>query len=661
MARAIAPAAILLIAALALPSCGLNAPSTPGDVRSKPGPNSGIMRRAPATTPAAPAPLGLPPAATLRTIAIAEDERRYEPLKKLLTDRSPEVRARVALAVGRLQDSTAVPDLLPLLNDVTPEVRREAVFALGQTGHPSARTPIEARLKDKDAEVVELSIEALGKLGDKAATPAITPFLANGTVGQRSEAAVAMWRLADSTALPALLAAHNDPDPEVRYRVLYALEKQVSPQRVVLVAGLHLNDPEWQVRAQTVRTMGRQKSTRATAYLIGAMRDPEPGVVVNAIRGLVQIADSTTRSQGPALARALGHANPYVRVTAATALAERFAWGPLDSTARAAALDSLRIHLKDSDAATRGACARTLLIRKDGGSWTPIVSMLNEDRSMYTRAAILAAWPAGTPAPLKAELDEGRTLFERMTAADRLGELKERSALPRLRSGLNDRSALFVASCAGALAALGDTASVPALARAWDERAGDADADARIAIRDALRDLAGKAYADSLEKVHPAKNGTPASYPSDFATLPTAKGAILHTTAGDIEWAFYRREAPQTVKNFVRLAEKGYFNELNLHRVVPNFVIQDGDPTGTGSGGPGYTIRCEYNRLRYGPGMVGMALSGKDTGGSQWFITHSPQPHLNGKYTIFARVVRGQDVVWRIVQGDQVRRVEILK
>jgi len=642
------------------PSCGMNAPS-PSDPRSQPGPDSGIRRRAPATTPAPPAPLGLPTAATLRTIAIAEDQRRYGDgeLRKLLADRSPAVRARTALAVGRLQDSTAVPDLLPLLADPSAEVRREAVFALGQIGHRSARAAIEPKLKDTDAETVELAIEALGKLGDKAATAAITPFLQTGTVGERGEAAVALWRLADSTALPALLYAHSDPDPEVRWRVLYALEKQVSPQRVALVAGLHLNDVEDQVRAQAVRTMGRQKSMRATAYLMGALRDRATPVVVNAIRALQLTADSTTRGLGPALARSLGHPDPYVRATAATALAERFAWVPLDSAGRTAALDSLRTHLHDPDAATRGACARALLVRHDAASWTPIRSMLGDDPSVYTRTAILAAWPPGTPAPLREQLDRGRTLFERMTAADRLGELKDHAAVPRLRAGLADSSALFVASCAGALAALGDSASVPALAHAWAERAGEADADARIGIRDALRDLAGRAYADSLERTHPPHNALPGQYPPDFATLPTAKGAILHTTAGDIEWAFYDREAPQTVKNFVRLAGKGYFDGLVIHRVVPNFVIQDGDPTGTGSGGPGYTIRCEYNRLRYGPGMVGMALSGKDTGGSQWFITHSPQPHLNGRYTIFAHVVRGMDVVSRIVQGDRVTKVEV--
>jgi cyclophilin family peptidyl-prolyl cis-trans isomerase len=136
--------------------------------------------------------------------------------------------------------------------------------------------------------------------------------------------------------------------------------------------------------------------------------------------------------------------------------------------------------------------------------------------------------------------------------------------------------------------------------------------------------------------------------------------ALLHTSAGDMEWAFDGDVAQQTVKNFVKLAQKGYFDSLRVHRVVPDFVIQDGDPTGTGSGGPGWTIRCEYNQLRYEAGMVGMALSGKDTGGSQWFVTLSPQPHLNGRYTIFAHVTRGLDVARRVTQGATVYRVEVL-
>jgi peptidyl-prolyl cis-trans isomerase B (cyclophilin B) len=109
------------------------------------------------------------------------------------------------------------------------------------------------------------------------------------------------------------------------------------------------------------------------------------------------------------------------------------------------------------------------------------------------------------------------------------------------------------------------------------------------------------------------------------------------------------------------LAKNGFYDGLNFMRVVPNFVIQGGDPRGDTNGGPGYQIRCEINRVEYGTGYVGMALSGKDTGGSQFFITHSPQPHLDGGYTIFGRVVSGMDVVNRIARGDVIERIEILE
>src|SRR5262249_19846049 len=170
---------------------------------------------------------------------------------------------------------------------------------------------------------------------------------------------------------------------------------------------------------------------------------------------------------------------------------------------------------------------------------------------------------------------------------------------------------------------------------------------------------AGRAYADSVERANPTPvSGDPASDAAAPAT--PAKRAVLHTSAGDIEWTFDTALAPGTVRNFQRLARDHYFDGLKVHRVVPDFVIQDGAPTGTGSGGPGYSIRCEYNALRYEAGMVGMALSGKDTGGSQWFVTLSPQPHLNGRYTIFAHVTRGLDVAKRITQGATVQRVELL-
>jgi len=109
----------------------------------------------------------------------------------------------------------------------------------------------------------------------------------------------------------------------------------------------------------------------------------------------------------------------------------------------------------------------------------------------------------------------------------------------------------------------------------------------------------------------------------------------------------------------VQLARSGFFNNLAFHRVVPNFVIQGGDPRGDGNGGPGYQIRCEINELPYERGAVGMALSGKDTGGSQWFVTHSAQPHLDGGYTVFGRVREGMDIVDQIARGDRILSVTI--
>ena len=116
-------------------------------------------------------------------------------------------------------------------------------------------------------------------------------------------------------------------------------------------------------------------------------------------------------------------------------------------------------------------------------------------------------------------------------------------------------------------------------------------------------------------------------------------------------------EAPLTVAAFLSLVERHYFDGSRWHRVVPNFVVQDGDPRGDGWGGPGFALRDEANPVRYATGSVGMALSGADTGGSQFFITHSPQPHLDGVYTVFGRVVAGFDVLTTIAQGDDIRSI----
>jgi cyclophilin family peptidyl-prolyl cis-trans isomerase len=227
-----------------------------------------------------------------------------------------------------------------------------------------------------------------------------------------------------------------------------------------------------------------------------------------------------------------------------------------------------------------------------------------------------------------------------------------------------------------------------ALAAAWPQATKDALNDAALSILDALAKQnsdaanelikAGLKSGDHLIRRRAAallKTNGAGDFSAQIGTLQTRNTdadytralsrigknvrAVVTTSKGSFTIELLPEAAPLTVDNFVQLAQRDYYRNVTIHRVVPNFVIQDGDPRGDGNGGPGYQIRCEINQVLYDRAAVGMALSGKDTGGSQWFVTHSPQPHLDGGYTVFGRVVAGMDVVDRIVRGDVIQSIVI--
>ena len=141
----------------------------------------------------------------------------------------------------------------------------------------------------------------------------------------------------------------------------------------------------------------------------------------------------------------------------------------------------------------------------------------------------------------------------------------------------------------------------------------------------------------------------------------TAYYATIETDRGTIELELYPQHAPQTVNNFVFLAREGFYDGVTFHRVIGNFMIQGGCPTGTGTGGPGYRFEDEVknNPLKHETGVISMANAGPNTNGSQFFITHSPQPHLDGRHTVFGAVSSGQDVVDAVRQGDRMTKVTI--
>ena len=146
------------------------------------------------------------------------------------------------------------------------------------------------------------------------------------------------------------------------------------------------------------------------------------------------------------------------------------------------------------------------------------------------------------------------------------------------------------------------------------------------------------------------------------AAEPKSQKAVIELEAGKIIIELYPKEAPGTVENFVKLAKQGYYNGLRFHRVVPGFVVQGGDPKGDGTGGPGYTIKDEFNARPHLAGTIAMARTpAPNSAGSQFYICLGPQPALDGKYTVFGQVLEGMDVVMKIKRGDIMRKVTIVE
>jgi cyclophilin family peptidyl-prolyl cis-trans isomerase len=214
---------------------------------------------------------------------------------------------------------------------------------------------------------------------------------------------------------------------------------------------------------------------------------------------------------------------------------------------------------------------------------------------------------------------------------------------------------LYVARAAvlEALTTLDAAAAQPLLVAAL----GDRDWAVRVRAAELLRQLDPKADVSAMRPAPPP--------PSDLNAVDTfiaptvSPTAYIDTEKGTIQVELAVIDAPRAVANFITLVRKGYFNGVSLHRVVPDFVVQDGDPRGDGEGGPGYTMRDELSERQFLRGTVGMARDWADTGGSQFFITHSPQPHLDARYTVFGEVLSGFEVVDRLSQWDAIVRIRV--
>ena len=628
------------------------------------------------------------PETALRAIRRWEDARTLagDSLLVHLRDGAIEVRAAAARAVGRIGDPRGRGALEhALLHDPHEHVRSEAAFALGILGDPAALPTLARALEnERDVETTAQCALAVGRLGEKSGSPLVVALLDNPDPRIRECSVEALALLADSTTVDALLAATDDPLESVVWRAAYALEKIPGSRQVQRLISL-TSSTSAPVRRAAVRSLGRLQSRDALPRLCELVEE-RPGDVPLRIR----LADAIGRigAKDPDAIEALGtlltDEDFGVRTMAlqsaarlqAIALLPRILDLRADPTVdvRAAAYEAASACLegRNFDVLRRGLDDPSELVR---------ASCLRElGRSIEDAAISMLADYA----------DTSGSLLLRMAAIEGLGAAGDRCPVHRVAAALRDRSPFVAAVAATALAAVGDSSVVADLLEACDRtddhsgdirlaafstlgRLGDrraverlrrALADAtdvrlRIAARDALEQLLDPEEAALLPdvealraQVHPVHR-SPAQPP--LVVRSRARQLVLDTDRGHVIIDLFGDDAPQTVESFARLAEKGFFDGLDFHRVVPDFVVQGGDPTGTGWGDAGYTLRSEWSPRSYERGTVGVAHSGKDTGSCQFFVAKAPQPHLDARYTIFGEVVAGMDVVDRIQRGDRFR------
>ena len=660
--------------------------------------------------PAAPAPKVPPPVPRLQKLARIlelEDQRSAGggELERLLRDGDRGVRRRAALAAERIALPELVAPLGELMNDQEVEVRRMAAFALGLAASPTAFDRLLASLQDSDSQVRGRAAEALGKIGDaRAAAPIAQLVVASlpktidrmtvrgddpaDAAGQWSEQRLALFALARLKDVPAArLALVDGARPRFDWwAATWVAMRLESPELKPVLQAAAASDEPLQ-RALAARGLGALKDTGSVERLAALARDRDETVAMQALRALGGIGDP----RGVAAASGM--------LDAGCDVVRREALRTLAALGGDRAQGERLVRLVASQDPWIRAAALGALATSDRENFALVLSGMDPDRVFWVRSALAGALgKAGDEMSvgiLHAMLrdDDARVLPGVLEA---LRQARGKDALDTLRRHLEHADLGVRVAAAEGIAALSPAGLSGPLLAAWRRGLGDGDGEleARIAAVVALaaqKDDAAKSGLDEVARKDPARAirmragqllreqggeapdpgpervvRAPLDYAEAMAPYEPRAGvplytprAFLKTRHGTIEIRLDVVEAPLTTASFVALARRGFYDGVTFHRVEPGFVVQGGCPRGDGNGGPGYALRCEITRRPYARGSVGMALSGKDTGGSQFFITLAPQPHLDGGYTLFGQVAAGMELVDKLRPGDVIERVTV--
>jgi HEAT repeat protein len=622
-------------------------------------------------------------------------------LLRLLNDGHPRIRRRASLAVGRVGLREGIAPLAGLLADPEPEVREMAAFGLGLIGDVAARDPLITALGDESLLVRGSAAEALGLIGDATAADAIArmarDIVNSGALPLQPDASadveratpagafrLAIFALARLDAYPAIASVVLDAAGQLRLRwwpVAYALQRVEEPAAAPALRTLAAESHTY-TRVFAIKGLGATKDQTAVPLLRPLVTSLDRLVAIEAIRALGRIGDSSVT---PALVDLLvsRDATLALRLECIAAMASLGGNG---------VADALIDFLGDPNPAIRAAALEGLA-RLDPEGFMFILSGLDPDPHWSVRVALaraLGSLPHETGLPrLRAMLSDadqrvvagtlralgGRrstdvadTMIEhlkaddpvvRAAAAAAIAELRPPEGIPALieayAAGRRDSTYVARAAAIAALAAY----KTPEALRTVDEALSDPDWAVRVRAAQLLREVDPTVDVSARIRPAPSSGGDERYNAAHILNPPFSTELHIETDDGTIRVELAVLDAPQAVENIVTLARKGFYNGLSFHRVVPGFVVQTGDPRGDGEGGPGYTIRDELNERPYMRGTVGMALDWEDTGGSQFFVTESPQPHLDSRYTVIGRVTSGMEMVERIAQWDEIRSVRV--
>jgi len=649
------------------------------------------------------------------------DERAVAGLVSLLkTDSEPGVRAMAAFALGETESAAAGDALLAELEKSQQASKARSIEALGKITAALPPTD-EARRKSfgkviyealdfeakrrsqPDTEMILLGLTAALRARPEGVGKVIAEFLTYGDPRIRADAANALARLRardGNEQLRKILT--TDPDPIVRAnaaRVLGATtdkeafeplvklanEVQDSRVRVSAVRALAaLKDQESRV-ANSLAKLWCQRLLLQKGKMLYHQRDPDCLDLVTALGRVFQGTDDKDilgkldgwrfdfdfNGAPPEVELAKVRISPgaYLATSPDETGAKRKVEGIILSSWRVAsslaqALGEV-VALPESTKDKKQLVAKAeVLLRSTLDYLHSNVTGNKEDdwQPQYALPDVLRAFAAfktnDLDVVLKKHLSDPDVVV-RATAAESLADLPAAEANTRALAAALPVALAERDSNDAALAI------VDALGKQKNQEANEAlksalDSSDHLVRRRAVAVLKANGEGDFFARIGTVKTrNSTADYRRALGRIGKTVHATVKTDKGSFIIELLPEEAPLTVDNFVQLSKRGYFKDVSFHRVVRNFVIQGGDPRGDGNGGPGYSIRCEVNQVSYERGAVGMALSGKDTGGSQWFVTHSPQPHLDGGYTVFGKVIKGMDVVDGIIRGDVIRLVVI--